>query len=64
VIERPLSGLPETQGNDPDTRMESLASEGDGNYSYIDSEREAQRVADDFRNDAGELGAGHQVTAL
>ncbi len=95
-------------GNYKDTMMERLANQGDGNYFYIDGEREAQRVlvdklsgtleviakdvkiqvdwnpeavhayrligyenrdvADrDFRNDkvdAGEIGAGHQVTAL
>ncbi|MCO4744976.1 MAG: VWA domain-containing protein [Proteobacteria bacterium] len=95
-------------GNYQDTMMERLANDGDGNYYYIDSEREARRVfvekltgtleviakdvkiqvdwdpedvlayrligyenrevADrDFRNDkvdAGEIGAGHQVTAL
>ena len=88
--------------------MERLANQGDGNYFYIDSDKEAKRVlvdklsgtleviakdvkiqvefdpdhvssyrlvgyenrdvADrDFRNDkvdAGEIGAGHQVTAL
>lgn len=91
-----------------DGMMEQLADNGDGNYVYIDSPREAQRVfgeglsatlttiardvkvqlafdtdavlawrligyenrdvADkDFRNDAvdgGEIGAGHEVTAL
>lgn len=96
------------QGNYKDTMMERLANEGDGNYWYIDSEREARRVFvekltatlvdiardvklqlewnpdnveayrlvgyenrdiadEDFRNDAvdaGEIGAGHQVTAL
>ncbi len=95
-------------GNYQDTMMEHLANDGDGNYFYIDSEREARRVlvdkltstleviardvkiqvdfdrelveayrligyenrdiADrDFRVDAvdaGEIGAGHQVTAL
>jgi Ca-activated chloride channel family protein len=95
-------------GNYKDTRMEQLANQGDGNYFYIDTDREARRVlvdklagtleviakdvkiqvdfdpdavlayrlvgyenrdvADrDFRNDkvdAGEIGAGHQVTAL
>lgn len=95
-------------GNYRDVMMERLANDGDGNYYYIDSEREARRVlvdrltstleviardvkiqvewnpgavtayrllgyenrdiADhDFRNDAvdaGEIGAGHQVTAL
>ena len=96
------------RGNYKDTMMEQLANEGDGNYSYIDTEAEARRafgeqlggmlevvakdvkiqvefdprvvqsyrligyenrdVADkDFRNDkvdAGEIGAGHDVTAL
>ena len=91
-----------------DTQMEQLANRGNGNYSFIDSLREAQRalvdrltatlmviakdvkvqlevnptlvkayrllgyenraIADeDFRNDsvdAGEIGAGHGVTAL
>ena len=95
-------------GNYQDHLMEQIADDGDGNYFYIDSHREAQRVlvermtstleiiardvklqvewfpssvleyrligyenrdiADaDFRNDkvdAGEVGAGHQVTAL
>ncbi len=95
-------------GNYNDTMMEQLANDGDGNYFYIDSEREARRVfvdkltgtmqviakdvkiqvdwdpsqvvayrlvgyenrdvADrDFRNDkvdAGEIGSGHQVTAI
>jgi Ca-activated chloride channel homolog len=95
-------------GNYKDTMMETLADKGDGNYSYIDSDREARKVfgeqvegllqvvardvkiqveldpnvirryrligyenrdiADkDFRNDkvdAGEVGAGHSVTAL
>ena len=95
-------------GNYKDARMERLANDGDGNYYYIDSEREAQRVFvdqltstmvvigrdvkiqvdfdpasvrayrllgyenrdiadDDFRNDAvdaGEIGAGHRVTAI
>ncbi|MEO7329916.1 MAG: von Willebrand factor type A domain-containing protein [Minicystis sp.] len=96
------------QGNYQDTTMEQLADQGDGNYSYIDSETQAKRVfseqvsgllevvardvkiqvefdpavvkqyrllgyenrdiADkDFRNDkvdAGEVGAGHSVTAV
>jgi Ca-activated chloride channel family protein len=96
------------EGNYRDTTMEQIANDGDGNYFYLDSEREAQRVlvdkmtstleviakdvkiqvefspetvrsyrligyenrdvADrDFRNDAvdgGEIGSGHQVTAL
>jgi len=95
-------------GNYQDTMMEQLANQGDGNYYYIDSEREARRIFvdklcatmeviakdvkiqvdwnedrvkgyrlvgyenrdiadEDFRNDAvdaGEIGAGHQVTAL
>lgn len=95
-------------GNYKDTMMEQLANQGDGNYFYIDSWAEGQRVfgenlgstvqtiakdvkiqvefnpdavyayrligyenrdiADvDFRNDqvdAGEIGAGHSVTAL
>jgi Ca-activated chloride channel homolog len=95
-------------GNYKDTMMEQLADQGDGNYSYIDSEAQARRVfseqvsqvleviardvkvqvefdpavvkqyrlvgyenrdiADkDFRNDkvdAGEIGAGHSVTAV
>ena len=95
-------------GNYKDTMMEQLANQGDGNYSYIDSESQARRVfseqisallqviardvkiqvefdpkvvreyrligyenrdvADkDFRNDrvdAGEIGAGHSVTAI
>ncbi len=95
-------------GNYKDTMMEQLANKGDGNYFYIDSFKEAQKVfgqdlsgtiqtiakdvkiqvefdpdavhgyrligyenrdiADqDFRNDqvdAGEVGSGHQVTAL
>ncbi len=95
-------------GNYKDTMMERLADEGDGNYTYIDSERQAKKVFTeqidgllqvvardvkiqveldpsvvaryrligyenrdikdkDFRNDkvdAGEVGAGHSVTAL
>lgn len=95
-------------GNYKDTMMERLADEGDGNYTYIDSEAQAKKVfteqvdgllqvvardvkiqveldpnvvrryrligyenrdiADkDFRNDkvdAGEVGAGHSVTAI
>lgn len=95
-------------GNYRDTTMEQIADDGDGNYFYIDSEQEAERilvdkltstleviakdvkiqvawdpetvsryrlvgyenrdVADrDFRDDrvdGGEIGAGHQVTAL
>jgi Ca-activated chloride channel family protein len=31
-------------GNYKDTMMEQLADKGDGNYSYIDSERQAERV--------------------
>jgi Ca-activated chloride channel homolog len=103
-----LSAVGYGSGNYKDTMMETLADKGDGNYSYIDSEREARKVfgeqadgllqvvardvkiqveldpnvirryrligyenrdiADkDFRNDkvdAGEVGAGHSVTAL
>ncbi len=95
-------------GNYKDARMEKLADTGNGNYAYIDSVKEAQKVlvsqmggtlltiakdvkiqiefnparvekyrligyenralrAEDFDNDkkdAGELGAGHTVTAL
>ena len=95
-------------GNYNDVLMEKLADLGDGNYSYVDSQDEADRVFrrnltgrlqtiarevkvqvefdptqvqrwrllgyenrdvadEDFRNDkvdAGEVGAGHQVTAL
>ncbi|WP_437578147.1 vWA domain-containing protein [Sorangium sp. So ce887] len=103
-----LSTIGFGQGNYKDLMMEQLANQGDGNYSYIDSEAQARRVfseqvggmlqviardvkiqvdfdpsfvksyrligyenrdvADrDFRNDkvdAGEIGAGHSVTAL
>ena len=96
------------QGNIKDNKMETLADNGNGNYYYIDSEREAQKVlkeemsgtlitvakdvklqvefnpayikgyrqigyedralaAEDFndeKKDAGEIGAGHTVTAL
>ncbi len=95
-------------GNLADARMEALADHGNGNYAYLDSEDEAEKVlvreragtlftiardakvqvefnpaavdsyrligyenralaATDFnddRKDAGELGAGHTVTAL
>ncbi len=95
-------------GNYKDTMMEQLADNGDGNYSYVDSEAESKKlfsdqvsglleviardvkiqvefdpsvvqsyrligyenrdVADkDFRNDkvdAGEIGSGHDVTAV
>lgn len=95
-------------GNYSDARMERLANQGNGNYAYIDSLMEAQKVlvtelggtlatvADDVKiqiefnpaevasyrllgyenrvlrdedfaddtKDAGELGAGHQVTVL
>lgn len=95
-------------GNLKDDRLETLADYGNGNYSYIDSELEAQKVLvsemggtlytvakdvklqlefapetvrsyrligyenrvlanEDFNNDkvdAGEIGAGHSVTAL
>ncbi len=95
-------------GNLKDNRMETLADKGNGNYSYIDSTKEARKVLvdemagtlltiakdvkiqiefnpysvegyrligyenraladEDFKNDtvdAGELGAGHRVTAV
>jgi Ca-activated chloride channel family protein len=95
-------------GNLQDSKMEKLADNGNGNYAYIDSEKEAQKVFinetggtlltiakdvkiqlsfhpekvksyrligyanrvlenkdfDDDKKDAGELGAGHTVTAL
>ena len=95
-------------GNLKDNRMETLADKGNGNYSYIDSPKEARKVLvdemsgtlltiakdvkiqlefnpyyvdsyrligyenrtlkdEDFENDtvdAGELGAGHSVTAI
>ncbi|MFA5260725.1 MAG: VWA domain-containing protein [Candidatus Omnitrophota bacterium] len=95
-------------GNYKDSKMEQLADKGNGNYYYIDTEREAQKVLvqelgstlftiakdvkiqvefnpgevkayrligyenrilakEDFNDDtkdAGELGAGHTVTAL
>lgn len=95
-------------GNYKDGRMEQISNAGNGNYFYIDNEREAQKVfvtemranmftiakdvkiqvefnpkhvkayrligyenrmlkSEDFNNDAkdaGELGAGHTVTAL
>jgi Ca-activated chloride channel family protein len=103
-----LSVLGFGAGNLKDSTMESLADEGNGNYSYIDSPSEARKVlvseaggtlvtiakdvkvqvefnprtvgayrligyenralrAEDFNNDAkdaGEIGAGHSVTAL
>ncbi len=103
-----LSVLGFGTGNLKDSKMELLADKGNGNYFYIDSEREADKVlvkqltanmvtiakdvkiqiefnpavvrsyrligyenrvmaAQDFaddRKDAGEIGAGHQVTAL
>ncbi len=103
-----LSVLGFGTGNLKDSTMELLADKGNGNYFYIDSEREADKVlvkqltanmvtiakdvkiqiefnpavvrayrligyenrvmaAQDFaddRKDAGEIGAGHQVTAL
>jgi Ca-activated chloride channel family protein len=103
-----LSTIGLGMGNYKDVMMEQLANKGDGNYFYIDSMAEAQKVfgedlsstlmviakdvkiqvefnpvavmsyrligyenrdiADnDFRNDrvdAGEIGAGHSVTAL
>jgi Ca-activated chloride channel family protein len=103
-----LSVLGFGTGNIKDNKMETLADNGNGVYSYIDSEREARKVlceemtgnfitvakdvkiqvefnpayikgyrligyenrvmsAEDFsddRKDAGEIGAGHSVTAL
>lgn len=103
-----LSVLGFGTGNIKDNRMETLADKGNGNYSYIDSVREARKVlidelsanmltvckdvklqvefnpayvrgyrlvgyadrtmaAKDFNNDkkdGGEIGAGHEVTAL
>nr|MDE6730931.1 DUF3520 domain-containing protein [Oscillospiraceae bacterium] len=103
-----LSVLGFGTGNLKDDRLETLADYGNGNYSYIDSELEAQKVLvqemggtlytvakdvklqlefspetvrsyrligyenrvlanEDFNNDkvdAGEIGAGHSVTAL
>jgi Ca-activated chloride channel family protein len=103
-----LSVLGFGRGNLQDSKMEKLADHGNGNYSYIDSFREARKVlgteaggtlvtiakdvkiqvefnparvgayrligyenralrAEDFaddRKDAGEIGAGHTVTAL
>ena len=103
-----LSTLGFGSGNYNDEMMEQVADAGDGNYSYIDSLSEAQKVLvdeaastlsivardvkiqlefnpgvvaeyrllgyenrklarEDFRNDkvdAGEIGAGHTVTAL
>lgn len=103
-----LSVLGFGSGNYKDSKMEQLADKGNGNYSYIDNIREAQKVFikqitgnlvtiakdvklqiefnpskvkeyrligyenrvlrnEDFNNDkkdAGELGAGHTVTAL
>ena len=103
-----LSVLGFGRGNLKDATMEAIANNGNGNYAYIDSVREARKVlgdqfggtlmtiakdvklqvefnpanvagyrligyenrvlaAQDFNNDkkdAGELGAGHSVTAL
>ena len=103
-----LSVLGFGTGNLDDAMMESIADHGNGNYAYIDSDREARRVLveqadatlvtiakdvkiqvefnpaavasyrligyenrvlahDDFNDDqqdAGEIGAGHTVTAL
>ena len=103
-----LSVLGFGTGNLQDSKMETLADHGNGNYAYIDGIREAERVfvrefggtlfsiakdvkiqvefnparvagyrligyenralaTEDFRDDrkdAGELGAGHTVTAL
>ena len=103
-----LSVLGFGMGNLKDSNLEKLADKGNGNYSYIDSEREARKVLveqmnstlvtiakdvkiqiefnpdrvqayrligyenralahqdfNDDRKDAGEIGAGHTVTAL
>ncbi|MCK6682686.1 MAG: VWA domain-containing protein [Thermoanaerobaculia bacterium] len=103
-----LSVLGFGTGNYKDSKMEKLADKGNGNYAYVDSIKEAEKVlvtqmggtlltiakdvkiqiefnparvaeyrligyenralrAEDFENDkkdAGELGAGHSVTAL
>lgn len=103
-----LSVLGFGTGNLKDATMEQLADRGNGNYGYIDTQQEAQKMlvedalgtlitiakdvkiqvdfnphhvqayrligyenrmlaAEDFRNDrkdAGEIGAGHTVTAL
>lgn len=103
-----LTALGYGMGNYKDSKMETLANKGNGNYAYIDSLAEARKVlvnemgaslltlakdvklqlefnpdkvasyrligyenrllaAEDFDNDAkdaGELGAGHTVTAL
>ncbi len=103
-----LSVLGFGRGNLQDSKMENLADHGNGNYSYIDTLREARKVlvseagstlvtiakdvkiqvefnparvsayrlvgyenralrAEDFaddKKDAGEIGAGHTVTAL
>ena len=103
-----LSVLGFGMGNLKDANLEKLADKGNGNYSYIDSEREAHKVLveqmnstlvtiakdvkiqiefnpsrvqayrligyenrvlahqdfNDDRKDAGEIGAGHTVTAL
>lgn len=113
VAEKRKSGVSLTtlgfgMGNYNEAMMEQLADAGDGNYSYIDSEKEAKKVLqrqlsstlatvaqdvkiqvefnpqtvkeyrlvgyenrllkqEDFNNDkvdAGDIGAGHQVTAL
>lgn len=103
-----LSVLGCGSGNIKDNKMETLADKGNGNYAYIDSEREAKKVLveemsatlltickdvkfqvefnpavvsgyrligyenralnkedfNDDKKDAGEIGAGHSVTAL
>lgn len=103
-----LSVLGFGTGNIKDNKMETLADKGNGNYAYIDSEREAKKVLveemsatlltickdvklqvefnpavvsgyrligyenralnkedfNDDKKDAGEIGAGHSVTAL
>ncbi|MBD5456470.1 MAG: VWA domain-containing protein [Lachnospiraceae bacterium] len=103
-----LSVLGFGTGNIKDNKMETLADKGNGNYAYIDSQREAKKVLvkemsstlltickdvkfqvefnpavvseyrligyenrtlnkedfNDDKKDAGEIGAGHSVTAL
>ncbi|HEY0160344.1 MAG TPA: von Willebrand factor type A domain-containing protein [Thermoanaerobaculia bacterium] len=103
-----LSVIGVGEGNERDNVMETLADKGNGNYSFLDSESEAEKVFrrelagtlvtiakdvkvqlefdpaavqsyrqigyenralaakdfDDDQKDAGELGAGHSVTAL
>ncbi len=113
IVEKRKSGVYLTvlgfgSGNLKDATMETLADKGNGNYAYIDSEREAHKVLvreagstivtiakdvklqvefnpalvssyrligyenrvladrdfNDDKKDAGEIGAGHSVTAL